>query len=316
LIQVNQIRDRDLRQIKALNQAKAEDGASRLQRRVSIMSAAHASQAQSGYASIMVAMDLQPDAESRAKIATDLADRFGSRLIGIAAHPLAPPLYFEAPVPEVESAVELAARHAAREIARSESAFRKITGTRNRVEWRHAHAFPLDFIVEQARAADLIVARRSLARQDGLGPMSLNAGELVLGAGRPVLFVPPGCDSLAARHIVIAWKDTREARRAVADAMPFLKAAEDVSVVTFGSDDRGARDVGAYLACHGIETCVRREDVAPDAVAERLMRVADVDAADLIVCGAYGHSRMSERVFGGATRDLLTHSRLCCLMAH
>jgi nucleotide-binding universal stress UspA family protein len=56
--------------------------------------------------------------------------------------------------------------------------------------------------------------------------------------------------------------------------------------------------------------------VAAHAVAEKLMRVAEVDAADLIVCGAYGHSRASEWVFGGVTRDLLTHSRLCCLMAH
>jgi nucleotide-binding universal stress UspA family protein len=286
------------------------------QNRVHIMPAAHSSPAQSGYASIMVPMDLQPDAEKRARLATDLSDRFGSRLLGIAAHPLAAPLYFEAPLPGVASAIELSQRHATREIAKAEAVFRKVTGTRNRVEWRHAHAFPLDFVVEQARAADLIVASRSLAGHNGLDPMSLNAGDLVLAAGRPVLFVPPGTDFLAARHVVIAWKDTREARRAVMDAMPFLRAAEDVSVVAVGPDDRGALDVSTYLACHGIDACVRSEDAAMQVVAEKLMRAAEVDAADLIVCGAYGHSRASEWVFGGVTRDLLARSRLCCLMAH
>jgi nucleotide-binding universal stress UspA family protein len=280
------------------------------------MSAAHPSQTPSGYASIMVPMDLQPDTENRARLATALADRFGARLIGIAAYPVAPQLYFETAVPGIEGAVDLEQRHAAREIAKAEAVFRKVVGTRNRVEWRHAHTFPDDFVVEQARAADLIVASRSRARPDGLEPMSLDAGDLVLAAGRPVLFVPPGTEFLAAKHVVIAWKDTREARRAVADAMPFLKAAEDVSVVTFDADDRGALDVSAYLSCHGIEAWLRSEDVAAHAVAEKLMRVAEVDAADLIVCGAYGHSRASEWVFGGVTRDLLTHSRLCCLMAH
>lgn len=284
--------------------------------RVGIMPAGQSSQTPSGYASIMVPMDLRPDAEKRARLATALADRFDSRLIGIAAHPIAPPLYFEAPSPGIESAIDLGRRHAAREIAKAEAVFRKVVATRNRIEWRQAHAFPADFIVEQARAADLIVAERSVARGNALDPMSPNAGDLVMAAGRPVLFLPPGTEFLAAKHVVIAWKDTREARRAVADAMPFLKAAEDVSVVTFGADDRGALDVSGYLSCHGIEALVRSEDVATRTVAEKLMRIAEVDAADLIVCGAYGHSRASEWVFGGVTRDLLGHSRLCCLMAH
>lgn len=260
-------------------------------------------------------MDLGPDAEGRAKLATCLADRFSSRLIGVAAHPIAPPVYFETPLPGIASAIELEERYATRQIAAAEAVFRKVAGARNRVEWRHAHTFPVDFVVEQARAADLIVASRARPRQD-VEAMSLDAGDLVMAAGRPVLFAPPATEFLAAKHVVIAWKDTREARRAVADAMPFLKAAEDVSVVTFGTDQRGAQDVSAYLTCHGIEASVRRKDVAASAVAKELMRVAETEVADLIVCGAYGHSRASEWVFGGVTHDLLDHGRVCCLMAH
>jgi nucleotide-binding universal stress UspA family protein len=98
--------------------------------------------------------------------------------------------------------------------------------------------------------------------------------------------------------------------------MPFLKAADDVTVAVFNDDEAGAKDVGAYLACHGIVASVLRRDVSADGVAEELMRVAEAEAADLLVCGAYGHSRASEWIFGGVTRDLLDHGRLCCLMAH
>lgn len=98
--------------------------------------------------------------------------------------------------------------------------------------------------------------------------------------------------------------------------MPFLKAADDVTVAAFGGDQRGAEDVSTYLACHGIVASVRHKEASPEDVAEELMRTAEAEAADLLVCGAYGHSRASEWVFGGVTRDLLDHGRLCCLMAH
>jgi nucleotide-binding universal stress UspA family protein len=264
----------------------------------------------------MVLTDLEPDTESRTKLALSLADRFSSRLIGIAARPIGSPLYYETPVPGLESAVELEKRAATRDIANAEAAFRKIVGARNCVEWRQGHTFPTQFVLEQARAADLIVARMARWRREVAAWMSPDAGDLVMGAGRPILFTPPDIDYLRAKHIVIAWSDTREARRAVADAMPLLKVAEDVTVAAFGSDQRGARDVETYLSCHGINATVRHKDAVPENVAEELMRVAEAEAADLLVCGAYGHSRASEWIFGGVTRDLLDHGRLSCLMAH
>jgi len=280
------------------------------------MSVSNPSPAHSGYASIMVPMDLDPEAENRAKLAIALADRFSSRLIGVAAHPIAVPLYFEAPVAGIASAVELEERSATRNIAEAEAVFRRVIATRNRAEWRRAHGFPLDFVLEQARAADLIVASRPRRDELAHGPMSLDGGDLVMSAGRPVLFVPPNIDYLAAKSVVIGWKDTREARRAVADALPLLKAAKDVLVVSVDSDDRGARDVSAYLACHGVEAGIAKRPQGAGSAADELLQAADQAAADLIVCGAYGHSRTREWVFGGVTRDLLDHSRLCCLMAH
>jgi len=280
------------------------------------MTANGSTQISSGYPSIMVVTDLEPDTERRTKLATALADRFSSRLIGVAARPLVPPLYYETPVSGLETAVELEERLATRDIAKAEAVFRKIVGARNRVEWRHAHTFPTPFALQQARAADLVVASMARSRRGDPALMIPDAGDLVMGAGRPVLLTPPEVDYVRAKHIVVAWKDTQEARRAVADAMPFLKAADDVTIAAFNDDESGAADVSAYLACHGVTTSVVRKDVSADTVANELTALAEAEAADLLVCGAYGHSRASEWIFGGVTRDLLDHGRLCCLMAH
>lgn len=274
------------------------------------------SQPQAAYASIMLPMDLAPEAENRARLATALSDRFSSRLIGLAAHPIAVPMYFEAPVAGVASAIELQERQATRDLAAAEATFRRVVGTRDRVEWRQAHGFPADFVLEQMRAADLIVADRGTRNPAARGPMSLDGGDLVMGAGRPVLFVPPGLDYLAAECVVVAWKDTREARRAVVDALPFLKTAKDVVVVSVGGDEQGGKDVCAYLACHGIDASRVNRAKSDAAAAAELLHVADQQAADLIVCGAYGHSRAQEWIFGGVTRELLDHARVSCLMAH
>ena len=147
---------------------------------------------------------------------------------------------------------------------------------------------------------------------------AVDPGDIVLQAGRPVLVTPPGIDHLSSKRVIIAWKDTREARRAVRDALPFLRDAEEVFIVTIGDSatNAGALDVCDYLDAHGIKAetrpHTRREITAADAVIE----VADQAGADLIVAAAYGHSRTREWTFGGVTRDLLDYSPVCCFMAH
>jgi len=268
------------------------------------------------YVSIMVPMDLEPHAEARAKLAADLADRFSSRLIGIAAQPIQAPLYFEAPVEGVAGIVEIEERRSKEDLAKVEAVFRRAVGARNRIEWRQALDFPRDYAIEQARAADLIVAARPQRSDGGLRPMSVDGGDLVMDAGRPVLFVPPEVNFLSATRIVVAWKDTREARRAVWDGMPFLKRAAEVSIVAVDDDDRSARDVAAYLGCHNVDAAVLTRPETGNLVAVELVRIAQQEGADLIISGAYGHSRAREWAFGGVTRDLLTASPLCCLMTH
>jgi nucleotide-binding universal stress UspA family protein len=151
---------------------------------------------------------------------------------------------------------------------------------------------------------------------------SLDPGSVIVHAGRPVLLVPSGVDALQGRRILIGWKDTREARRAIWDALPLLRQAEDVLAVHVG--ERGGQigggsnveDAAQYLARHEIRIRTRIEAEAKDSIAGELIRSAKDHGADLIVTGGYGHSRLGEFIFGGVTRELITTSPICCLFSH
>jgi nucleotide-binding universal stress UspA family protein len=137
-----------------------------------------------------------------------------------------------------------------------------------------------------------------------------------------VLPVAPGVASLRAEHVVVAWKDTREARRAVLDAIPFLRIAKRVSVVEVCTRDEERNalaridDVVRYLARHRIAADPRPILHRDRSDADHLLQFALNEDADLLVAGAYGHSRLGEWIFGGMTQDILTSSPLCCLMSH
>jgi len=137
--------------------------------------------------------------------------------------------------------------------------------------------------------------------------------------GRPVLVVPPMQHSIFAERVVIAWKDSREARRAVADSMTFLKQAKEVFVTLIrdDTDASGPDDVVAHLRRHAIsaEPLIHAGRITRDP-ADEILDIAAEKGADLVVCGAYGHSRMREWVFGGVTRALLNSSSVACLMSH
>jgi nucleotide-binding universal stress UspA family protein len=278
------------------------------------MSRQDLSSSESTYAAIMVPVDGGPESDNRVKVAAALADRFSARLIGVAALPVSAPLYFETPADGVASFFELEERRVSDDLEKAERGFRRIVGTRNGIEWRCGRVSPNGYVAEQARAADLIVASRP---HRGLqADAEVDAGDLVMNAGRAVLIIPPRSEPLLAKHVVIGWKDTREARRAVRDSLPLLKLAEDVSVVAIGESESGGTDVCTYLRHHGVEARAYTRPGHIAAMAEELVRIAQQEGADLIVCGAYGHSRTREWVFGGVTRDLLDHAPLCCLMAH
>ena len=198
--------------------------------------------------------------------------------------------------------------------------FRASTKRVRTVEWRGILDYPRNLIPREVRAADLLIIGQDGAFGDTYS--DLNPGVAILRAGRPVLVVPNKVESLSARRIVIAWKDTREARRAIMDALPFLRAAAEVLVVEVcetGAESEAhdhIDDVTNYLVRHkvivGANTCLR----AQSSIAPELQRFAKDEGADLIVAGGYGHTRLGEWIFGGVTRSLLADSPVCCLFSN
>jgi len=275
------------------------------------------------YATVMVSLALDQSNEARLQVAGELAERFEAAIVGVAAARFAPPLYFtdgaeaQRLIDESEASVE-------RRLAGLEAQFR--AATRNRgghVEWRSATDFPARFVLAQARCADIVVSGgQSSVFSDAFALASPK--DLVMQAGRPLLVVPDGANWLDLRSVLVAWKDTPEARRAVADALPMLRKARDVTIATIPERDEdrlvvmaGVTDVAAWLARHGVTATARvSEAVRNEPAAAQLEKVAGDVGAGLIVAGAYGHSRFRELIMGGVTQHLVTRSARLALLSH
>ena len=274
------------------------------------------------YASMMVQVDVTGELNGHVRLAAHLADRFQSHLIGISSWMPRPPFTVEGVVIDpVLSAKDLANR--TKVLDERGHAFKAAVGIDGRrVEWRSSQEFPSEYIAREARAADLVIISRERPAFDPY--IFPDPGALLLRVGRPVLTVPIGVSSLSGRRVVVAWKDTREARRAIQDALPFLHRADEIVIaeVCESPDDVTPsqirlRDVARYLAAHRIAAAVTERVRPVDGTAfNSLLRLVQDESADLIVAGAYGHSRLGEWIFGGMTQGLLAESPVCCLFSH
>jgi nucleotide-binding universal stress UspA family protein len=183
-------------------------------------------------------------------------------------------------------------------------------------EWRSVLESPNELLLREARAADLLIIGR---RRSGI---AYDPGMILLRAGRPVLLVPDAAAPLGLRRVVVAWKDTRECRRAVRDALPLLQEAKEVLLVEIGEHESQTQakktlaDVGAYLVRHRVIVADEVWRPLRKSVAAELFQFVEEENADLIVAGGYGHSRLGEWIFGGVTRELLAASPVCCMLAH
>ncbi|WP_286771788.1 universal stress protein [Sphingomonas sp. 66-10] len=168
----------------------------------------------------------------------------------------------------------------------------------------------------RARLADLTI----VPRPDRLDPHGMRlADALLLRASAPTLFIPPALAMpVALDRAVIAWNGSREAARAVSDALPLLKRAGTVRIVTFGRPPGnslcGGAALGARLRQHDITAEVRHADVHD--AGKGILDICDASGANLLVMGAYGHSRRIEATFGGTTRHVLLNAPLPVFMSH
>jgi nucleotide-binding universal stress UspA family protein len=269
------------------------------------------------YATLMVYVDVEGKLDGRVSVAADLARRFDAHLIGIASGaPISVVLGEDA-----EAAAETPQlRDLAALLGEKAQQFRAAVGSSSRrVEWRSVVGLQADVVAREARAADLVIISNARASRDPF--RALDPGSFILKAGRPVLVVPTGVTALPPRRVAVAWKDVREARRAVQDALPFLREAENVVIVEVserGGDQASSRlrDVANYLARHGVATVTERVLPVDATAADSLLRFIADENISLVAAGGYGHSRLGEWAYGGVTRDLLAESPVCCLFSH
>jgi nucleotide-binding universal stress UspA family protein len=272
------------------------------------------------YRNIMVRLGLHADNGPLLRLAAELAARLEARVIGIAASCPYPITYSDSLAAVSAEAVAEARDIIARSVDDCETQFRTaMKGSVKDVEWRSTIAAESisGYLAKEARAADLVITNYD----EVSGPDYLNPGELAIRAGRPVLAVPPDLSSLRLRKAVVAWKDTREARRAVVDALPLLKLADTCTLLEVTSLDsvgycrQRLEDIAGWLASHGVSSEVSPVGVGGSHglfLADELRRLSP----DLIVAGAYGHSRLAEWAFGGVTRNILLQPQFCVLVSH
>jgi nucleotide-binding universal stress UspA family protein len=211
------------------------------------------------------------------------------------------------------------------EASAAEAAFRQeLARRRLDGDWLYREADASEAAIALAPLYDLVVAGQPDPEATPADLRGVHPGSLALGSGRPVLVVPyAGTFENAGKRVLVAWNASREATRALHDAMPILQHAEAVTVIEIGASapDWGvslasAAEIAQMLTRRGISATAESEPAGDIAVDELLLsRAADL-SADLLVMGAWGHSRLREYVMGGASRGILRSMTLPVLMSH
>jgi len=270
------------------------------------------------YKSILVNFELDRPAAPLARAAASLAQRFDARLIGFAAAAIPPPVALPEGMAYDGTLWQVEQEEITKRCQELRAEFTGLLPGAVNAEWRQALGEPTRTLAGTARIADLIVTSAPEGARAPDAYRSTDIGSLVLQAGRPVLVVANGSEEIDLTDVLVAWKDTREARRAVVDALPALKLAESVTVISVDRDPddwlkQSVADVAALLAGHGIKakTVVQKARDEVGALAEFIGSTRP----NLVVSGAYGHSRLREWAFGGVTRALLDEGSVSRLMA-
>lgn len=273
------------------------------------------------YKDLLVHLDDAATSTTRTQLACELARTHDAHLVGAYVEPPLPSMLFPGDLPAadlIESELEEAARR--RDVARSMFEQAALSaGVRH--EWRHLEDGRVHALATSARYSDLVITGRR--EEDDPDSVLEVAQDIALGAGRPVLVVPRAFRGMPGNTVVVAWNASREAVRAVHDALPLLARAARVRVLSVNvgnGDDRlgplpGA-DICAHLARHGVHAEALEAQTHGERVPELIADRAREFGADLVVMGVYGHSRLRELVLGGVSRYLLRHAEIPLFISH
>ncbi len=269
---------------------------------------------------ILVHVDTTKRSKRALDAALKLADQHDAHLIGLGVRqPVAMPNYAAAEIPsEVWAAMENEQENL---VSQARTIFEdavSLSGRQARSEWHVEHRDIAAAISARGKSADLIVLGQE--EPNDIAPYESVPDHVVLSAGRPVLVIPyiGEIDTIGER-VLIAWNNSREAARALGDSLPLLSKASDVDIVSVEDHDSSVppgSDAARYLSGYGVKAKI--SNVKPGSISTDnilLNHVAD-RACDLIVMGAYGHSRIREMVLGGVTRHMLRHMTAPVLLSH
>jgi nucleotide-binding universal stress UspA family protein len=191
-------------------------------------------------------------------------------------------------------------------------------------EWRTASGYPSEITALHGRYVDLIVLGQPDPDDTTAALYRPRPEEVALAVGRPVLVIPyAGSWTQIGRRVLVGWDSSREATRAISDAMPLLAGAEAVTILAVdpahgpaGHGEVPGADIALHLARHGVKATIEATVSAGIGAGNALLSRASDLEADLLVMGAYGHSRVRELLLGGVTRTILDSMTLPVLMAH
>ncbi len=253
------------------------------------------------------------------RLSAALAARFGAGLEAVFAN--VPP-FIAAPMdgiltPQIVEAQQVIYRQRAEA---AKTALAAVTLPQGKPVWTEVDGMPAEAVIARARFADLAVLPQPAPEESDVATDYDSPAEVVMALGRPVLMVPyAGTFADAGKRVLAAWSGTRESARALADALPFLTGADEVTVLTINPErDAGPMeaDMKRWLAAHGVKARTRVARSRELEVGDMLLSVAADLSADLIVMGAYGRSRLRELILGGATHSIFQHMTAPVLMSH
>jgi nucleotide-binding universal stress UspA family protein len=268
---------------------------------------------------LVVQVDNDKGCADRVAYALAFAEKFGATLCGVFAKGT-PKLPLVMDVAAGADLIEMQEQAASELAEKLRSSFLNIAADGVEVEWKVFNGDWARAIAQCARSADLLVMSQHDASDSAeTTPPSL-AADTIVSSGRPVLFVPYiGAKPVPPKVILVAWKDSREAARAVLDAIPYMIDAK-VHVVSVGNEadppDSTGPEVTNWLSSHGVDADFTGKPAGGLSVGDAILsRLGDMDV-DLLVMGGYTHSRLREYVLGGTTKNLLEHTTVPVLMSH
>ncbi len=280
---------------------------------------------------ILVHLDAAPRSAVRLALAADLAGKHGAHLTAIYIVEMpSPALFYGDPsgfadarlVDEMMNKMRETAMVGARRVEQSFAERIRRDGIAG--EWRLVEAIAADTVALHARYADLAILGQHDPGDSSISSATQIAASTLLSSGRPMLVVPyAGPVDRCGETVLVGWKSSREAARAVNDALPLLQQARSVTILAVnpeqgigGDGDVPAADIALHLARHGVKAAAAHTVATEVSEGDVLLNYADDIGADLIVAGGYGHSRLREFAVGGVTRTLLTTMTVPVLLSH